>query len=141
MQFELRGIVALIEVFNVSESIEFYRRTLGFELHQSAGEGSYLGWAWLKRGDIELMLNSMYDPGDEPAIPDAARTAAHRDTTLYIGCPDVERAYEHLRKEGVRVAKPTVAPYGMKQLPFRDPDGYGICLQWPASESSSEAGS
>jgi len=26
---------------------------------------------------------------------------------------------------------PKVAPYGMKQLYVRDPDGYNLCFQWP----------
>jgi hypothetical protein len=26
-----------------------------------------------------------------------------------------------------------VAPYGMKQMSLRDPDGYGLCFQWEAT--------
>ena len=51
---------------------------------------------------------------------------------LFIGCPDVDAAYEHLRAHGVPVGAPTVAPYGMKQLYVRDPDGFTLCFQWPA---------
>jgi hypothetical protein len=43
-----------------------------------------------------------------------------------------------LRANGVRVEPPRVAPYGMRQLSFRDPDGYGICFQWPANERWAE---
>jgi glyoxylase I family protein len=32
---------------------------------------------------------------------------------------------------GLDVPKPTIAPYGMKQLFLRDPDGFGLCFQWP----------
>ncbi len=32
----------------------------------------------------------------------------------------------------LRVEKPTIAPYGMKQLSVTDPDGYELCFQWPA---------
>jgi hypothetical protein len=32
----------------------------------------------------------------------------------------------------VDVSKPNVAPYGMKQMSLRDPDGYGLCFQWEA---------
>lgn len=31
----------------------------------------------------------------------------------------------------VKTQPPKVAPYGMRQLCAIDPDGYGICLQWP----------
>jgi hypothetical protein len=33
----------------------------------------------------------------------------------------------------VEVQPPTVAPYGMKELYVRDPDGYMPCFQWPAN--------
>jgi catechol 2,3-dioxygenase-like lactoylglutathione lyase family enzyme len=78
------------------------------------------------------MLNTAYESDSErPAEPEKARVAAHWDTGLFFGCPDVDAAYAELRKKGVDVKEPKVAPYGMKQIYFRDPDGYGICFQWP----------
>lgn len=32
--------------------------------------------------------------------------------------------------------EPKVTPYGMKQLWFTDPDGYGICFQWSATQET-----
>jgi uncharacterized glyoxalase superfamily protein PhnB len=79
------------------------------------------------------MLNTAYEFDEERPVPaDAARVEMHQDTTLYFGCPDVDAAYEQLRAKGAPVKKPTVAPYGMKQMGLRDPDGYGICFQWEA---------
>jgi uncharacterized glyoxalase superfamily protein PhnB len=63
---------------------------------------------------------------------DRARVAAHGDTGLFFGCPDVDGAYEELRDKGVAVKAPKVAPYGMKQMSVQDPDGYGLCFQWKA---------
>ena len=79
------------------------------------------------------MLNTAYEKEHRPAAPDPARIAAHEDTALYFGCRDVDGAYEHLRAKGVEVKPPKVAPYGMKQLYLRDPDGYVICFQWSAA--------
>jgi len=117
----------LIQVFEMERSIHFYCSLLGFKIKQRSN-----GWAWLERGDIDLMLNTAYDPDAQPERPDARRVAAHKDTILFFGCPDVDEAYEHLRSHG-EVKKPRVAPYGMKQLFFKDPDGFGLCLQWRAS--------
>jgi glyoxylase I family protein len=136
MALNLRGTVTLIEVFNVKTSIAFYRDVLGFAVIQSAGTGDYLGWAWLRNGDVELMLNSMYDPGEEPVTPDARRAAAHRDTALFIGCPDVDGAYAHLLSKIAGLKPPVNAHYGMRQLSFSDPDGYGLCLQWPVNSAA-----
>jgi hypothetical protein len=57
---------------------------------------------------------------------------AHDDTALFFRCRDVDGAYAHLRGRGLDLAPPKVAPYGMKQLYLKDPDGYAICFQCPA---------
>ena len=131
MTFELNGAVTLIEVASVSRSIAFYRHALGLDVHQRAGDDGYIGWAWLKRGNVELMLNAMFEPDQNQDEPEPARTAAHRDTTIFIGCPDLDAAYVHLRSSGIDAPAPVVTHYGMRQLSFSDPDGYKICLQWP----------
>ena len=80
------------------------------------------------------MLNTAYERDKRPAAPDPKRSAAHGDTGLFFGCKDLEGAYRHLRAHGVDANEPKVAPYGMKQLSFKRPDGYGICFQWPANQ-------
>jgi glyoxylase I family protein len=118
------------------ESLAFYRDVLGFAVHQQAPwldePYRHCNWVWLKRGDAELMLNTAYEADERPASRDGARVEAHRDTVLYLGCPDVDDAYRQLKDACVALEPPVVAPYGMKQLSFSDPDGYLICLQWPA---------
>ena len=139
MPLELRGLCLLLQVFDMPASLAFYRDTLGFEIVQSAPPadqvvGDEFGWVWLRHGDAELMLNTAYDPDAvRPPVPDPARVAAHDDTALFIGCPDVDGAYAHLRARGIAVEVPAVAPYGMKQLYVRDPDGFTVCLQWSAN--------
>jgi uncharacterized glyoxalase superfamily protein PhnB len=80
------------------------------------------------------MLNTRYEFDSRPLAPDSALIAAHDDTCLYIGCPDVDAAYRHLRDKGLDINEPKVAPYGMKQLYLKDPDGFSICFQWPAQK-------
>lgn len=125
----------MLQVYDMPASVHFYRDLLGFEIVASSpdlGGKDRFHWAMLRLGDAELMLNTAYEFDDErPVPPDAARVAAHGDTTIYLGCPDVDAAYEELRGKGLTLEAPKVAPYGMKQLPITDPDGYGICFQWP----------
>jgi catechol 2,3-dioxygenase-like lactoylglutathione lyase family enzyme len=132
----LQGLCPLIQVFDMRRSLAFYRDLLGFEVVERAPAGDDCDWAWLRSGSAELMLNTMYEAPDRPDAPDEARTAAHGDTMLFIGAPDVDAVYSHLRAQGVGVEAPVVAPYGMKQLSLRDPDGYGVCFQWRAITSS-----
>lgn len=129
MQIVLQGLCPLIQVFDMDMSIHFYCDLLGFGIVQKAEKG---GWAWLRHGSAELMLNGAYDDGERPQEPDSARLLGHQDTVLFIGCPDVDGAYEQLRAKGVAVSKPRIAWYGMKQMSLKDPDGFEICLQWKA---------
>lgn len=129
---ELTHLCPLIQVFNMPRSLAFYRGVLGFDVVSDSGNGDESSWVWLRRGDCHLMLNDQYGPGHVPDAPPVERVRWHDDTCLYVGCPDVDAAYEHLRSAGLDVAPPKVAPYGMKQLMLKDPDNYGICLQWKA---------
>jgi catechol 2,3-dioxygenase-like lactoylglutathione lyase family enzyme len=127
----------LLQVFDMPTALAFYRDVLGFSIVDAApagASGDEYGWAWLRRDDVELMLNTAYDPDvTRPPLPDAARVAGHGDTILFIGAPDVDAVCRHLQSSGIDVNPPTVAHYGMKQLFVRDPDGFGLCFQWKAT--------
>ena len=135
MGIAVRGLCPLIQVFDMRTSLRFYRDVLGFAEVAKSGEGDDVGWAWLRHDDACLMLNTAYDDGERPAAPDPARVAAHKDTILYFGCEDPDGAYAYLVARGVAAERPSVAPYGMKQLYATDPDGYGLCFQRRADAS------
>lgn len=132
MGLTIRGLCPLLQVFDMPTSLRFYRDMLGFTEVEKSGQGDDVGWAWLRHGDAEVMLNTAYDVAERPPAPDPGRVAAHADTILYVGCQDLDGAYAYLVARGVSVQPPNVAPYGMKQLYSTDPDGYGVCFQWPA---------
>jgi catechol 2,3-dioxygenase-like lactoylglutathione lyase family enzyme len=134
MGIEIRGMALLLQVFDMPASIAFYRDALGFEVvTTSKPMGEHFDWSLLRLNDVELMLNTAYEEDARPPAPDPARIAAHDDTCLYFGCPDVDVAYAFLRARGVAAKEPKVAPYGMKQLYISDPDGYSLCFQWRSS--------
>jgi len=130
------GLTPLIQVYDMPEAIHFYCGMLGFDMVASspeieAPEGRYCQWAWLRLGGADLMLNTAYDAGERPATRDAARWRGHGDTSLYIGCGDVDAVHAELSARGLALQSATIAPYGMKQLHISDPDGYAICFQAP----------
>lgn len=132
MAIEVRRIAPLMEVFDMPTSLAFYRDKLGFQVTGDSGQGDESGWVMLELGAATIMLNTAYDEGERPDVPDPNRIAAHRDTCIYFGCPDVDAAYEHLTSNGIAADPPSVAPYGMKQLYVLDPDNFNLCFQWPA---------
>ncbi len=136
MAIDARGLTPLLGVYDMPTSVRFYRDVLGFEVAMSSpnlGAPDQHHWCLLRLGPCELMLNTAYEfDAERPVPPDPARVAAHGDTCVYIACPDVEAAWAQLTAKGLALEKPKVAPYGMKQLYLRDPDGFGVCFQWQA---------
>ena len=132
MTIDVRGLAPLLQVFDMPASLRFYRDALGFQVVSSSEPGDEADWVWLRHGDAHLMLNTAYERDTRPPAPDPGRAQWHEDASLYLGCPDVDAAYAHLRARGIAAEPPRVAPYGMRQLYTRDPDGYVVCIQWPA---------
>lgn len=130
----------MFEVYDMPKSVRFYRDTLGFELVSTSpnlGAADQFHWCLLRLNDCELMLNTAYEFDEErPAPADPVRVAAHHDTCIYFGAPDVDAVYEELRGKIPSLKAPEIAPYKMKQLYLRDPDGYNLCFQWPVEEPS-----
>ena len=134
MKAELKSMAPLLQVFDMPRALAFYRDILGFKVEGDSGKGDESSWVWLRLNGIDLMLNDQYEPGHVPDAPPAERVRWHDDTCLYFGCPDVGGAYEELKSKVPDLKPPRTAWYGMRQLIFKDPDGYSICLQWKADE-------
>lgn len=93
MPLEVRGLSPLLGVFDMRRAIRFYRDRLGFTVVGTSAalseDPNHVNWAMLELNDTTLMLNTAYDPEDQPAVPDSARWSGHPDTCIYFGCPDV----------------------------------------------------
>ena len=72
------------------------------------------------------MLNTQYDSNERPMEPSEKRS---RDAVFYVGCSDVELAYQELTDRGLKAERPKVATYGLKLFSVEDPDGYPIVFQ------------
>lgn len=135
MSIDIQGLTPLLYVFDMPTSIKFYCDVVGFQIVLTDGKPKPdFDWVLLRLDGAELMLNTGYDADQRPARADPKRVTSHRDTELYFAAPDVDAVYAHLRAKAIDVKAPTVAPYGMKQLRLRDPDGFGLCFQYRAEK-------
>ena len=135
MGLKVEGLAPLIQVFDMPTSVAFYRDKLGFEVAAQSKPGDEFDWCLLRLDGTELMLNTAYEKEHRPLRPDPGRIAAHDDTCIYFGCRDVDAAYRFVTSRGIDAPRPVVAGYGMKQLYFKDPDGYQLCFQWPEEKA------
>lgn len=128
----IHALTPLLQVFDMPRAVSFYCDVLGFTLvTTSSPVGNAYDWAMLRRDGATLMLNTMFERDERPAEPDAARTLAHCDTILYLDCEDADAWHAHLKASGWPVKDPEDTFYGMRQVYFRDPDGYELCFQHP----------
>lgn len=137
MSINIEGVIVLLQVYDMRRSLHFYRDGLGFSVVNTSEPGDDCNWAMLRQSNTTIMLNTAYDPGTRPPSPDADRMNAHRDTILYFDCRELDECHRHLISIGVRSEPPRLAHYGMRQVIAEDPDGYGLCFQWPASSEAS----
>jgi catechol 2,3-dioxygenase-like lactoylglutathione lyase family enzyme len=102
---------ATLGVRDVSASIDFYGRTLGFEVEVTMGEP--VDFALLARGDVGLGIVQVA----EPAVADFA--------CWYVDVEGVEALHEGCVAAGARIANPlTRHPWGNDDFVVADPDGH-----------------
>src|SRR5688572_3039272 len=97
----IKGMAPLLQVFDMPTSLRFYRDILSFNVTESSGESDDVDWVMLTLNDITLMLNTAYEKDARPRKPEGIRIAAHADTSLYFGCPDVNGLYDILSEKGL----------------------------------------
>lgn len=127
------SLCPLLQIFDMPTSLRFYRDVLGFRIVEQSSPGDDCDWVWLNSGGAHLMLNTRYEKDARPPVPDPARVEHHDDVGLYLEADDLDTIYGHLLTHGVDAEAPKVAPYGMRQLYLKDPDGYEICFQHPVT--------
>ncbi len=140
MAFDIKGVCPYFEVYDMPTSLRFYIDQLGFTIveHSPHLGGDPYRYHWVccgsaKRSHAERRVRIRRRASAPRRTHAAARP---REACLFFGCPDVDGAYAELLARGVKIDRePKVAPYGMKQMYFNDPDGFGLCFQWRASDA------
>ena len=126
-------ITANLMVGNVNETLDFYEKVLGFGLVMGVPENSEqivttragdtpLGFAIIKRDDVELMLQSQKSLGAE--LPEFPTRPVGGAITLYIQAANARELYDRIKGQ-VTVLKdlhPTF--YGAEEFCIRDGSGY-----------------
>ena len=73
MSIDIRGMTPLLQVFDMPTSLNFYCDVLGFEIVQTDSNTTAPNhnWVWLRRNEIDLMLNTAYEAETRPPAPDS----------------------------------------------------------------------
>jgi catechol 2,3-dioxygenase-like lactoylglutathione lyase family enzyme len=113
---KLTGLDLLfLEVNSLHDSVEFYRDSLGFELH-TLTEETEPPMATLNAGRLRVMLA-------EQLLTMARRG---RGVHLFFGVTDVDEYYEQLLARGLVLAAPRDEGWGGRFVTLEDPDRYRL---------------
>jgi uncharacterized glyoxalase superfamily protein PhnB len=127
-----KKITANIIVSNVNEILDFYAKILGFSLVMAVPEGSQqvvtvrdaatlLGFAIIRRDDVELMLQSRNSLAKE--LPPIAASPVGTSFTLYIQVDDIEALYKGIKDKAAVIEDVHTTFYGAREFCIRDSGG------------------
>lgn len=125
------GCTPYFEVFDMVQSVAFYRDVLGFEVmfaspEVETAEGRFSHFVNLRQGKAGLMLNTAYDSNERPPDRSEARWAGCSHIHLYIDCDDVAAFHAEATARGLNTAPPSRTGYGYLGFSVSDPDGYRL---------------
>ena len=115
------------QVADVSRSIAFYTRLLGFTLDHE----SLPAFGQLSLGGLKLILSGPGASGSR-AMPGGDRQEPGGCNRIVLQVRDLAAHIEELRREGVRFRNEMEVGPGGKQIQLDDPDGNPVELFEPA---------
>ncbi len=120
---KLESLTPNLMVEDVQETINYYHGVLGFDTIDKVPEnGVDLVWANLKKGDVEIMVQSVESLIED--IPEIRHEKIGGGTTLFIKMTGVEKLYEDLYEAADVVVQMKDTFYGTKEFTIRDVNGY-----------------
>jgi len=121
----LRGV--RYQVKDVSRSIDFYTRQLGFKLDQK----HLPAFAQVSAGDLKLILSGPGASGSRP-MPDGRSQEPGGWNRVVLEVDELPARIEALKKAGLRFRNQMETGPGGRQIQLEDPDGNPLELFEPA---------
>jgi glyoxylase I family protein len=115
------------QVKDVSRSIDFYTKQLGFKLDQQHPPA----FAQVSIGNVKLVLSGPGASGSRP-MPDGRQQEPGGWNRIMLQVSDLAGRIEVLKKAGLHFRNDLEAGPGGKQIQLEDPDGNPIELFEPA---------
>jgi uncharacterized glyoxalase superfamily protein PhnB len=109
-------------VSDIVKSAAFYKAALGLAEEDRVETPEGPAFFMLGREGFRIMLEPIRT--QPPAMQEVLASGIRATLTLYLSSEKLDAEVARLRKAGVSFEGPVTRPYGMKEVSFRDPDGY-----------------
>jgi uncharacterized glyoxalase superfamily protein PhnB len=128
----LLGIVPLLQVGNMAESLDYYTAVLGFHLDEAWPQEGPPIWAQLSRSGVSLTLTKDLGTSDRAFIAEKGN-----GVVFYILCTEVATLYEELGARGALIVQELVTFGGRQQFTVADVNGYVLTFAAPVTPPKS----
>ncbi|MCG7865394.1 MAG: VOC family protein [Candidatus Thiodiazotropha taylori] len=129
----LNNLIPMLNVKDITTSLEFYEKALGFSVVSDPEAVEEWKWATIRSGNTELMLSeSNCKIKLEKNIDPQLNT--NWPVIFYFYPDNVNELYDHVKNSGFSPTKLITTIYGMKEFSIQDPDGHVLSFGEDASE-------
>jgi uncharacterized glyoxalase superfamily protein PhnB len=119
----VKKITPVLFAGEIEPSITFWVDRLGFEKTMEVPEGDKLGFAAVRKGEVELMYQS-YASGEKDA-PGLAQLHRRGPTFLFVEVENLAEVMNAVKGAEVSVPERTTS-YGSREYGIKDPAGHVI---------------
>ena len=123
----IKQAVPFFMVTDITASIDFYVKGLGFEIKNSWTTGGKMRWCWLEVGEAALMLQEFSTDGQNQIVSGGQ---LGEGVEIFFICQDSLKIYDQIKERGLSASEPFVGN-NMWVVELRDPDGYKISFESP----------
>lgn len=110
-------------VYNVKESVDYYRELLGFELVQSVpNDNDILQWAMMKKDNFIIMFQEMNSLQDD--IPFFKEISPGGSLNFYIKIVNIQQFYDKVKDSYRLVSDLKKSFYNTLEFSISDINGY-----------------
>jgi glyoxylase I family protein len=115
----MRGVVPMLQVGNMAESLDYFLQVLGFGLRETWPEGEAPRWARVSRDAVSFILTMDLGTSDRAFIAEKGN-----GVVFYLECDDLRPLYEEFSASGAIIVQEPVAYGGREQFTIADVNGY-----------------
>ena len=121
----VKQAVPFFMVKNIAASIEYYVKSIGFQMTNKWIVDGKIRWCWLEIGQAALMLQE---------YKTAPREKVGEGVSIYFICEDALSIYKQILSRSISISEPFVGN-NMWVVELTDPDGYKILFESPTDEA------
>jgi uncharacterized glyoxalase superfamily protein PhnB len=119
---EIKTLAPNLSVKNVEETIEYYTKTLGFDLVVTVPEIKPFNWAMVQSGPVAFMFQEVGNLKEE--YPLLEKFPIGGGLTFYINVVDVRATFNELKGKVKIVKELNKTFYGATEFVIEDCNGY-----------------